>query len=306
MLLPFAKYAALGNSFVVLDRVFAGGRLRKFAGLARRICNPTEGIGADGFLIISGGKGRYRVDIYNADGSWAEKSGNGVRIAAMHMHNRGLVSGRQTSLETGSGPSTVTFHRGDDRRRLISATLGAPVFETSRVPVDVSEKYFINQRIKVGGRSYLASAVSIGNPHLVLFCDDFEFDWPAVGAELECHRLFPRRINVGFVVVRDKMAIEVRDWERGVGPTRSSGTGAAAAVGVNRLLDVHIARSKPQIECEPIFVALRSLPQGAPVTVWDVGLRDWPKAMMPSTALRANDGSQPKLYCQRTRLAKVG
>lgn len=65
--------------------------------------------------------------------------------------------------------------------------------------------------------------------------------------------------------------------------------GAAAAVGVNRLLDVHIARSKPQIECEPIFVALRSLPQGAPVTVWDVALRDWPKAMLPGSALRAHD-----------------
>jgi len=65
--------------------------------------------------------------------------------------------------------------------------------------------------------------------------------------------------------------------------------GAAAAVGVNRLLDVHLARSKPQIECEPIFVALRSLPQGAPVTVWDVALRDWPKAMLPTSALRAHD-----------------
>lgn len=65
--------------------------------------------------------------------------------------------------------------------------------------------------------------------------------------------------------------------------------GAAAAVGVNRLLDVHLARSKPQIECEPIFVALRSLPQGAPVTVWDVALRDWPKAMLPTSALRAYD-----------------
>jgi len=254
MLLPFAKYTALGNSFVVLDRVFSGGRLSKFAGLARRICNATEGIGADGLLIISGAKSRYRVDIYNADGSWAEKSGNGVRIAAMHMHNRGLVSGGPISLDTGSGPSAVTFHRGDKRRRLISATLGTPVFETSRVPVDVSEKYFINQRIKAGGRSYLASAVSIGNPHLVLFCDDFEFDWPAIGAELECHRLFPRRINVGFVVVRDKMAIEVRDWERGVGPTRSSGTGGAAAVVISvvqgltaRAVTVHTMAGKLRV-----------------------------------------------------------
>ena len=65
--------------------------------------------------------------------------------------------------------------------------------------------------------------------------------------------------------------------------------GAAAAVGINRVLDVHLAQSKPQVECEPIFVALRSLSQGMPVTVWDVALRDWPKAMMPSSALRVND-----------------
>jgi hypothetical protein len=65
--------------------------------------------------------------------------------------------------------------------------------------------------------------------------------------------------------------------------------GAAAAVGLNRALDVHLAQAKPQVECEPIFVALRSLPQGTPVTVWDVALRDWPKAMLPTTALRVTD-----------------
>ena len=64
--------------------------------------------------------------------------------------------------------------------------------------------------------------------------------------------------------------------------------GAAAAVGLNRAVDIHLAQSKPQVECEPIFVALRTLPQGSPVTIWDVALRDWPKAMMPTTALRAD------------------
>jgi len=92
----------------------------------------------------------------------------------------------------------------------------------------------------------IASAVSIGNPHLILFCRSFRFDWEAVGAGLEVAPIFPERINVGFVVVRNKTTIEIRDWERGVGPTGSSGTGAAAAVAVavlrglvSRTVDVH-------------------------------------------------------------------
>lgn len=254
MMIPFVKYQALGNSFIVLDEIRSDGRMAEFEKLAVGICDPTYGIGADGLLVISESGGDRRVDIYNADGSWAEKSGNGIRIAAMHLYARGMISAKSVELATGSGVSRVTFHSGDDRRRTVSASLGRPEFKSSAIPVKVGEKYFINQTIKCAGRSYIASAVSVGNPHLVLFCDDFDFDWPAVGALLETDRLFPNRVNVGFVVVGDEENIEVRDWERGVGETQSSGTGAAAAAAISvmrgftsRRVTVHTQAGKLQV-----------------------------------------------------------
>ncbi len=228
----FAKYQALGNSFIVLDDIQAGGKSARFEKLAVKICDPALGVGADGMMVISGAADNLRLDIYNADGSWAEKSGNGLRIGAMHLLNRGLVSGKAVRLLTGSGYSTVTFHGGTDRKRAISASLGRPEFDTSRIPIKSPLKYFINQPVSCADRTFLASAVSVGNPHLVLFCENLDFDWETVGSLLETDPLFPHRINVGFVVVRGEGDIEVRDWERGVGPTKSSGTGAAAAAAI--------------------------------------------------------------------------
>jgi len=94
-------------------------------------------------------------------------------------------------------------------------------------------KFFINQNMELENRKLIISAVSVGNPHVILYCDNFDFDWPGVGETLETHELFPNRINVGFVVVKDPENIYIRDYERGVGPTESSGTGAAAAVVVS-------------------------------------------------------------------------
>ncbi len=235
-MIPFAKYHALRNSFIVIDRIYRRGRLKRFGLMARAICDVEKGVGADGLLVLSGSQQSYRVDIYNADGSWAEKSGNGVRIAAMHLKNRGRVNGRRCRLRTGAGVSDILFYRGGIRKRVLSASLGEPIFDAGRIPVDFWEKYFMDQRIERYGTHYTVSAVSVGNPHLILHCDNFNFDWKTVGKMLETDRLFPKRINVGFVHVIDRGLIEVRDWERGVGATQSSGTGAAAAVAVSAAL----------------------------------------------------------------------
>ena len=233
MKIKFGKYQALGNSFIVLDKIFSMGRSERFEKLAYKICDPVYGIGADGLMVISNAGEKLRFDTYNADGSWAEKSGNGVRIAAMHLYNNKRIDQRSCRVITGSGESYLKFHRGGNRLRTISASLGKPEFEASKIPVRLKKQFFINQTVKCLRRSFIASAVSIGNPHLVLFCDNFDFDWQSVGEALESDAMFPNRINVGFVVVKSQSAIEVRDWERGVGPTKSSGTGAAAAVAVS-------------------------------------------------------------------------
>jgi diaminopimelate epimerase len=242
----FSKYQALGNSFIVLDEICVRGKGKKYESMAVKICDDTNGIGADGLLILSGEQGAYRVDIYNADGSWAEKSGNGSRIAAMHLANSGLISGNSLELITGSGKSHIRLYTGNEHKRVISASLGAPDFHSKKIPVASDKTFFINQTIHCFNRAYITSAVSIGNPHLILFCDDFDFDWQIIGAELESHQIFPNRVNIGFVKIIDESNIEIRDYERGVGPTESSGTGAAAAMAIsvmrgftNRNINVH-------------------------------------------------------------------
>lgn len=229
----FAKYQALGNCFIVIDDLFESGRARKFENLAVQICDPKFGIGGDGLLIISKRKERYRIDVFNADGSWAENSGNGLRIAAMHLVNKGLIKKDEFSLQTGSGEVSIKLFAGDKYKRPISASLGQPIFEASKIPVKTDGKYFINQTVECDGKKFVGSAVSTGNPHLVLFCHDLDFDWELAGEILELHPLFPQRTNVGFVVVLSEEMIELRDFERGAGPTLSSGTGAAAAVAVS-------------------------------------------------------------------------
>jgi len=228
--IAFAKYQALGNSFIVLDKIHKQCRSREFEKIARTLCDATYGIGADGIMVLSKSSQLYRADIYNADGSWAEKSGNGLRIAAVHLKSRGLVKKNKIELLTGSGPSLVQFHGGSKYRLNTSGTLGKPLFDTKKVPVVTEQSFFINQTLATSAGKLKGSAVSIGNPHLILFCDHFDFDWQTLGEELETNGLFPKRINVGFVVIKNRKRLLVRDYERGVGPTESSGTGAAAAV----------------------------------------------------------------------------
>ncbi|MCP4566396.1 MAG: diaminopimelate epimerase [FCB group bacterium] len=233
MMIPFSKYHALGNNFIVLEKIQSRNDRKKFGLLAEKICAGPDGVGADGLMVIFDRGGSFHVEIFNADGSWAEKSGNGLRIAAMHLLRNKLISARSTELSTASGPSRITFHRGGVNRQIVSGSLGKPIFDAPDIPVKSKNRYFVNQKIDLGGRSFVASAVSVGNPHLILFCDDFDFDWESIGEQLEFNSMFPDRINVGFVIVRDNKNIEVRDWERGVGPTRSSGTGAAAAAAIS-------------------------------------------------------------------------
>ncbi len=233
MIIRFAKYQALGNCFIVIDEIFDNGKVKKFENLSQEICDPKFGIGGDGILVLSKKDDQYRVDVYNADGSWAEKSGNGIRIAAMHLANKSLIKRDEFDLMTGSGEVHLKLFAGDKYKRPVSASLGKPLFESEKIPIKTEGKYFINQTVECEGKKFVGSAVSMGNPHLVLFCHNLEFDWEEAGELLESHPLFPNRTNVSFVVIESEDAIEICDFERGAGPTLSSGTGAAAAVAVS-------------------------------------------------------------------------
>ncbi len=230
MRIHFSKYHALGNDFIVLGPETKGISAKRLPDLAVAMCNRRSGPGADGIVSLSTSrKADWRMDIYNADGGWAEKSGNGLRIAALFLSEQ-AAAGRSMTIETGTSVDQVDLVRKIPRGYMIKAELGEPVFETARIPMKTKQPFVINSPVKIDTIELPMTCLSVGNPHAVVVVDDFDFDWHEMGAEIENAKVFPNGTNVGFVRIRSRKKIRVCDWERGAGATGSSGTGAAAAV----------------------------------------------------------------------------
>ncbi len=226
----FDKYHALKNDFILID----GARRRlpktRIGRLASAICDRKSGVGADGLLYLTASERADRkIDVFNCDGTWAEKSGNGLRIAAAWSHDNNKKK-KRFLFDMGDDLCQATVLNKQGRRYSIKTELGVPSFEAARVPVVSKTRYVIQNPLKLGGRNFPVTCLAVGNPHTVLFVDDFDFDWQALGEEIENHRNFPNRTNVEFVKIVNRRSIQVADWERGAGATGSSGTGAAAAV----------------------------------------------------------------------------
>ncbi len=230
MEIRFSKYHALENDFLIIQHPWARIIKSRMGRLARSVCRRRSGIGADGVLCLSRGRQvDHRLDVFNADGSWAEKSGNGLRIAGGH-HYRQDRRKKRFRFETAGGVDQVTVRSSAGNSCQVYTELGRPEFRTERIPVKTRFRHMLNSPLTLGGTKFPVTCVAVGNPHTVLFVNDFDFDWHTLGAEIERHRLFPHRTNVEFVRVVNRRLLRVADWERGAGATGSSGTGAAAAV----------------------------------------------------------------------------
>ena len=257
MKIGFHKYEALSNDFLIIAA--RGLRLGPEARglMARAICDRRNGVGADGVLILAGSRrADGAAELYNADGGPAEKSGNGLRILGLHEHLRNRRR-RRFRFAMAGVIHEVEILRDPGRTPMIRTRLGVPEFETAGVPVRSRRRYMINAPLKLGQVSFPVTCLSVGNPHTVLFVDDFDFDWEQVGADIERHRSFPNRTNVEFVKVLSRRRLQLADWERGAGATGSSGTGAAAAVCAAVVLGLAERR------CEVLF------PAGSLLVHWD-------------------------------------
>jgi diaminopimelate epimerase len=216
-MIPFVKAHACGNDFLILEEAMAG---RAHAALARRLCSRNTSIGADGieFLERRAG-GEFFLRLFNADGSEAELSGNGTRcVAAWLAHSEGL---REVALGTHGGVRTCRVIELNGAQYLIESGMGVPrVMPRTIVLPDIGE---------IAG-----AMVNVGNPHFVLFVDSEDFSshglaWQELGAKISVSPLFPHGTNVEFVQVRSVDEIAFRIFERGCGPTTSSGTGTCAS-----------------------------------------------------------------------------
>lgn len=230
MHIKYSKYHALGNDFIIIDKPVSKIKKEEYPLFTRNACHRQTGIGADGVIYISDSKtSDAKLVLYNADGSWAEKSGNGLRITAYHRY---LNDKRKTkfTFEMAEEFIQAVILDENDLCCNIQTELGSPSFETKKVPMKSKQDYMIQSELLIGGIKFPVTCLNIGNPHTVLFVDNFVFDWETLGEEIEHLPIFPERTNVEFVKIMNRKKLIVADWERGAGATGSSGTGAAAAV----------------------------------------------------------------------------
>lgn len=213
--IPFVKASACGNDFLLIEGKYAP---EDTAGFARLICDRNNGVGADGVEWLYEPESKKSADLKirltNADGSPAEISGNGTRcVAAWLTAERGIKSPR---IATDAGVKLCELTRQDGAHFEFKTSMGAPVVGREIV-LDIADEAMHGME------------VSMGNPHFVVFVDQFENGWQERAHDAAHHKHFPLGTNVELVRVMDKHEIEVRIFERGVGETLSSGTGSSAS-----------------------------------------------------------------------------
>ncbi len=239
--LKFTKMHGLGNNYIYVNLFEETLCEEELPELAVRVSDVNTGIGADGMILIGpSDKADFRMRVFNNDGSEAKNCGNGLRSVAKYVYDRGMTRKREFQIETLGGVVQARVQVGQDNKvELVTVDMGAPRLLKKDLPMlGDPETTTILETIDVQGTPYTITAVSMGNPHAVIFVDDLDqVNVAAVGPLIERHPLFPERVNVEFIQVLNRGEIIFRVWERGSGITQACGTGACAAVVAGILTD---------------------------------------------------------------------
>jgi diaminopimelate epimerase len=239
----FGKYNGTGNDFVMIDDL--DKRIALTPELIAAICDRHRGVGADGLIRVAAPdvpQADFFMDYYNADGRPSQMCGNGIRCLSKLAYERGLTDKLDLTISTRAGLKYVWLHAEEGSVDRVTVDMGAPSLRRGDLPMEgPPESSFVTEPVEAGGMSFKATAVSMGNPHLVLFVDaePETSDVERIGRTLEHDPEFPEGTNVEFVAVADP-GLVVRVWERGVGETMACGTGACAS-----LVAAHLAGFVP-------------------------------------------------------------
>lgn len=226
----FVKVHGLGNDFILIDCLRETLAEADMKDTAIQMCNRNFGIGADGILLVLPSEvADIRMRIINSDGSEAEMCGNGIRCFAKYVYEEKIVSKEMMTIETLAGimvPKVFTDAGG--KVTLVEVDMGEPVLACAEIPM-IGTGQAVNVPIQVEDREFLVTAVSMGNPHCVLFVDDINaIDIAIWGPRIERSSYFPRKTNVEFVQVLNRKEVIMRVWERGAAITMACGTGSCA------------------------------------------------------------------------------
>lgn len=226
--MDFDKYQGLGNDFVFVDA--EQETIPDFASAARAVCDRRFGVGADGLVLLRRQQDGVQMRIFNSDGSEAEMCGNASRCVPLFARERGWLKGDTLTLYTAAGP--VITQIIDEPKHLVCVDMGAARWTRKEIPMlGNPDEQAVEVPLEALGQSWTGTAVSMGNPHFVIFVPDIEqIDLAAVGPVLETHADFPKKTNVEFVQVLNKGLLRMRVWERGAGITKACGTGSCATL----------------------------------------------------------------------------
>jgi diaminopimelate epimerase len=228
-MIPFTKGHGLGNDYIVIDSDDLPRALEP--GQVARICDRNRGVGSDGILLkVSAWAGAdFGVRILNPDGSEAEKSGNGLRIFAKYLHDHGHALRDTFTVDTKGGRVECRCHVKDGRVRLVTVEMGRCTFMAPEIPMNGPAREAVGVPLQVDGEALLVTAVSVGNPHCVIFTDQLdEALVRRLGPLVEHHPAFPNRTNVQWARVVSRSQVDILIWERGAGWTLASGSSSSA------------------------------------------------------------------------------
>jgi len=251
MVLLFTKWHGLGNDFIIMNSSPYSLPEERRSVFAQRVCDRNKGIGGGGLVFVfQDDHGEFNMRIFNADGSEAEMCGNAIRCVAKYLYTRGLVNESSFSIQTKAGEKIPELILDNGKVKAVRVDMGEPILERDLIPaVAFAGSRVINEEIEIDGEKLKITAVSMGNPHCILFVSDVEqAPVTSLGPRLESSHFFPAKTNVEFVEVLNPGSVRMRVWERGVGETQACGTGACAvAVGgsLSGYLDRHVEVNLP-------------------------------------------------------------
>lgn len=229
----FVKMHGLGNDYVYID--LFSETVSSPSALAVEISDRRFGVGSDGLILIGpSDRADFRMRMFNADGSESEMCGNGIRCVGKYVYDHGKTGKTSISIETLGGIKQLTLFISESRVKAVRVDMGRPILERSDIPMlgpDRQNAHVVREALEVEGQTFHITAVSMGNPHCVIFVESAQ-DAPVttLGPIIEKLPVFPNRTNVEFVEVFSRSEARMRVWERGSGETLACGTGACASL----------------------------------------------------------------------------